>query len=149
LRIGVGEHGLAADRALALDRQHRPAARQIDLGAAAEADEADMLAGDNLLLLAQDRDDAARDEAGDLRDADIAVVQIAGLIARRIVCRLVEGQEVAAGERFGLIRFGSRAEVYLPPEWPPLVIPGQRVIGGETVIADASAREAPRTGTAH
>ena len=47
-------------------------------------------------------------------DNDIAVVQIAGLIARRIVCNLIEGQEVAAGQRFGLIRFGSRADLYLP-----------------------------------
>ncbi|HUK08140.1 MAG TPA: phosphatidylserine decarboxylase [Stellaceae bacterium] len=77
---------------------------------------------------------------------DIAVVQIAGLIARRIVCRLTEGQEVATGERFGLIRFGSRTDVYLPAEWAPLVAPGQRVLGGETVIADAVSRELARQG---
>ena len=80
---------------------------------------------------------------------DIAVVQIAGLIARRIVCTVLEGQDVIAGQRFGLIRFGSRTDVYLPPEWAPLVIEGQRVVGGETVIADAVAREAPRQGRAH
>lgn len=80
---------------------------------------------------------------------DVAVVQIAGLIARRIVCGLTEGQEVATGERFGLIRFGSRTDVYLPPEWAVLAIPGQRVVGGETVIADAALRETPRQGRAH
>jgi phosphatidylserine decarboxylase len=77
---------------------------------------------------------------------DVAVVQIAGLIARRIVCTLNEGQEVATGERLGLIRFGSRTDVYLPADWPPLVVKGQRVIGGETVIADAAGREPPREG---
>jgi len=80
---------------------------------------------------------------------EIAVVQIAGLIARRIVCRLTEGQEVATGERFGLIRFGSRTDLYLPAEWAPLVVMGQRVIGGETVIADAVSREQPRRGRMH
>ncbi len=78
--------------------------------------------------------------------ADIAVVQIAGLIARRIVCTLGEGQEVVAGQRFGLIRFGSRTDVYLPSGWAPLVLPGQRVVGGETVIADARSQEPPRRG---
>jgi phosphatidylserine decarboxylase len=80
---------------------------------------------------------------------DVAVVQIAGLIARRIVCTLKEGQEVATGERLGLIRFGSRTDVYLPAEWVPLVVKGQRVIGGETVIADAAAREPQREGRPH
>jgi phosphatidylserine decarboxylase len=80
---------------------------------------------------------------------DVAVVQIAGLIARRIVCTLKEGQEVATGERLGLIRFGSRTDVYLPAEWAPLVVKGQRVIGGETVIADAAAREPQREGRYH
>ena len=80
---------------------------------------------------------------------DVAVVQIAGLIARRIVCTLREGQEVATGERLGLIRFGSRTDVYLPAEWAPLVVKGQRVIGGETVIADAAAREPQREGRLH
>jgi len=81
--------------------------------------------------------------------AEIAVVQIAGLVARRIVCRLTEGQDVIAGQRFGLIRFGSRTDVYLPATWTPLVITGQRVIGGETVIADAHAQEPPRQGVEH
>ncbi|HTZ76279.1 MAG TPA: phosphatidylserine decarboxylase [Stellaceae bacterium] len=80
---------------------------------------------------------------------DVAVVQIAGLVARRIVTRLTEGQELATGERFGLIRFGSRTDVYLPPEWAPLVAVGQRVIGGETVIADAVSREPARQGRMH
>jgi phosphatidylserine decarboxylase len=80
---------------------------------------------------------------------DIAVVQIAGLVARRIVCKLSEGQQVIAGERFGLIRFGSRTDVYLPAGWTPLAIVGQRVIGGETVIADARAQEPPRQGVSH
>jgi phosphatidylserine decarboxylase len=81
--------------------------------------------------------------------AEIAVVQIAGLIARRIVCGLTEGQEVATGERFGLIRFGSRTDVYLPAHWAPMVIPGQRVLGGETVIADAVSQEPAPQGRAH
>jgi phosphatidylserine decarboxylase len=81
--------------------------------------------------------------------ADIAVVQIAGLVARRIVCNLVEGQEVVAGQRFGLIRFGSRTDVYLPPSWAALAIVGQRVIGGETVIADARSQEPPSRGMVH
>lgn len=66
---------------------------------------------------------------------DIAVVQIAGLIARRIVCDLKEDQEVQAGERFGIIRFGSRVDIYLPPEIEPKVLVGQRVVGGETILA--------------
>jgi phosphatidylserine decarboxylase len=81
--------------------------------------------------------------------ADIAVVQVAGLVARRIVCHLIEGQEVFAGQRFGLIRFGSRADVYLPSSWAPLALAGQRVVGGETVIADAASQEAPRQGVTH
>jgi phosphatidylserine decarboxylase len=66
---------------------------------------------------------------------EIAVVQIAGLIARRIVCEVTEGQVVAAGARFGIIRFGSRTDLYLPEGTLPLVAVGQRMIGGETVIA--------------
>jgi phosphatidylserine decarboxylase len=77
---------------------------------------------------------------------DIAVVQIAGLVARRIVCHARPGQSVVAGERFGLIRFGSRTDLYLPPSWSIQVIVGQRVIGGETVLADAQAGEARRDG---
>ena len=77
---------------------------------------------------------------------DIAFVQIAGLIARRIVCHLREGQRVRAGARFGLIRFGSRTDIYLPEGVAPLVAPGQRMVGGETVIADLASTEGPRPG---
>jgi len=70
----------------------------------------------------------------------IAFVQIAGLIARRILCELKEGQAVQAGERFGLIRFGSRLDVYLPDGVNPQVAVGQRAIGGETVLADLTSR---------
>jgi len=66
----------------------------------------------------------------------LGFVQIAGLVARRIVCDLEEEQEVVAGERFGLIRFGSRADIYLPLKTAILVTEGQTCIGGETVIAD-------------
>jgi phosphatidylserine decarboxylase len=66
---------------------------------------------------------------------DLAVVQIAGLIARRILCFVNEGTFVAAGERFGLIRFGSRTDLYLPHGVEPLVSLGQTMIGGETVVA--------------
>jgi phosphatidylserine decarboxylase len=67
---------------------------------------------------------------------DIAFVLIAGLVARRIVCPAYEGQLLAAGERIGLIRFGSRVDVYIPPPYVPLVALGQRMVGGETVLAD-------------
>jgi len=71
-----------------------------------------------------------------LRDGgDLAVVQIAGLIARRILCEVREGDAVRAGDRFGLIRFGSRTDIYLPEGVRPLVAVGQTMIGGETVIA--------------
>jgi phosphatidylserine decarboxylase len=66
----------------------------------------------------------------------IAVVQIAGLIARRIVCFVRIGQSINVGERFGMIRFGSRLDVYLPEGTPPLVAVGQTAIAGETVLAD-------------
>jgi len=66
----------------------------------------------------------------------IAVVQIAGLVARRIVCFVKEQQPVGAGERFGMIRFGSRLDVYLPPGTMPLVAIGQIATAGETVLAD-------------
>jgi phosphatidylserine decarboxylase len=70
------------------------------------------------------------------------VVQIAGLVARRIVCFVREGQLVSTGERFGLIRFGSRVDVYLPAGTKPLVAVGQYALGGETVIADLAATAA-------
>ena len=67
---------------------------------------------------------------------DIAVVQIAGLIARRILCQVREGDALATGARFGMIRFGSRTDVYLPPGVVPLVAVGQTMVGGETVVAE-------------
>ena len=77
---------------------------------------------------------------------DIAFVQIAGLVARRIKCDIIEGQNVTAGERFGLIRFGSRVDVYLPKGVEPLVCVGQTTVAAETIIADVNASEAARTG---
>lgn len=77
-----------------------------------------------------------------------AFVQIAGLVARRIVCWAEDDQEVSAGERFGLIRFGSRVDVYLPKGVNPLVCVGQRAVAGETVLADEKAREKSRIGEA-
>jgi phosphatidylserine decarboxylase len=74
----------------------------------------------------------------------VAVVQIAGLVARRIVCFVREGQPVGAGERFGMIRFGSRLDVYLPDGVAPLVAVGQTSIGGETVLADLRGGDAGR-----
>jgi phosphatidylserine decarboxylase len=77
---------------------------------------------------------------------ELAFVQIAGLVARRIRCDLKEGQPVRAGERFGLIRFGSRVDVYLPQGAAPLVAIGQRMVAGETVIADLVSSEPSRGG---
>ena len=70
----------------------------------------------------------------------IALVQVAGLIARRIVCSLQEGQKVARGQTFGIIRFGSRVDLYLPQSADVLIDKGQRMIGGETVIATLQAK---------
>jgi phosphatidylserine decarboxylase len=72
-------------------------------------------------------------EGGDGRD--LAVVQIAGLVARRIVCDLAQGEGVRRGARFGIIRFGSRVDVYLPPRSEILVAPGITTRAGETVLA--------------
>ena len=71
----------------------------------------------------------------------LAVVQIAGLVARRIVCFVEPGARLQAGERFGLIRFGSRLDVYLPPGVEPLVSIGQTTVAGETVLADLGVAE--------
>ena len=71
----------------------------------------------------------------------VGVVQIAGLIARRIVPFVKEGDVLGTGERFGLIRFGSRVDVYLPSHVVPLVGEGQTMIAGETVLADLSGNE--------
>jgi phosphatidylserine decarboxylase len=77
---------------------------------------------------------------------DLVFVQIAGLVARRIRCDLRQGQGMRVGERFGLIRFGSRVDVYLPEGVAPLVAVGQRMIAGETVVADLTGGEGPRQG---
>ena len=69
---------------------------------------------------------------------DIAVVQIAGLVARRIVCFTKKGAHIQAGQRFGLIRFGSRLDVYLPQGVEPRVSIGQTMVAGETVLAELS-----------
>ena len=79
----------------------------------------------------------------------VACVLIAGLVARRIVCNLYEGQTLAAGERIGIIRFGSRADIYCPPPYVPLVALGQRMIAGETVLADRNAPGPAGGGFAH
>jgi phosphatidylserine decarboxylase len=79
---------------------------------------------------------------------EIAFVLIAGLLARRIVCDLREGQEVVTGQRIGIIRFGSRVDVYCPEAYVPMVIAGQRMVGGETVLADRLAQEPARQGFA-
>ena len=76
--------------------------------------------------------------------ARIGVVQIAGLVARRIVSFVKTGQSVGAGERFGLIRFGSRVDVYLPEGTRPLVAEGQTSLAGETVIADLKSADSAR-----
>jgi len=72
----------------------------------------------------------------------LGVVQIAGLIARRIRCDAKAGEALRAGQRFGLIRFGSRVDIYLPEGVAPLVAVGQTMVAGETVIADL-AQEGP------
>ncbi len=78
------------------------------------------------------------------QDGEIAIVQIAGLIARRIVTFVEEGVSVGVGERVGLIRFGSRVDLFLPPGRGTLVAVGQRAVGGETVMADLRSAEQER-----
>jgi phosphatidylserine decarboxylase len=75
----------------------------------------------------------------------IGVTQIAGLVARRIVSFVKEGQTIGAGERFGLIRFGSRLDVYLPEGTSALVAEGQTAIAGETILADFRLGDPGRT----
>ena len=70
---------------------------------------------------------------------ELVVVQIAGLVARRIVCELAQGQRVAQGARFGMIRFGSRLDVYLPAGARVVAAPGMKTVAGETVLAEMSA----------
>jgi phosphatidylserine decarboxylase len=77
--------------------------------------------------------------------AEIGVVQIAGLVARRIISFVDAGQLLQTGQRFGLIRFGSRVDVFLPTNIAPLVCVGQRMVGGETALADLQSTEAVRT----
>jgi phosphatidylserine decarboxylase len=105
---------------------HHGAFLNADLDKASEDNER------NCLVIASDR-------------ARIGVVQIAGLVARRIVCFVREGATVGAGERIGMIRFGSRVDVYLPEGVRPLIAEGQTAIAGETVIADLAARDPQRT----
>lgn len=76
----------------------------------------------------------------------VGVALIAGLVARRIVGFVEEGATVAAGERIALIRFGSRADVYLPDGMVPMVVAGQKAIGGETVLADGRSNQPWREG---
>lgn len=75
----------------------------------------------------------------------VGVIQIAGLVARRIVSFVEEGQSLGAGERFGLIRFGSRLDVFLPDGAKALVSEGQTAIAGETVLADFKVGDGGRT----
>ena len=74
---------------------------------------------------------------------DIGVVQIAGLVARRILCFIEDSDRLEAGERFGLIRFGSRLDVFLPEGARPRVAVGQTAIAGETVIAEFGSAKGP------
>ena len=91
-------------------------------------------------FLAAYKDEAsARNEQNALRIEDsrgrkLGVVQIAGVLARRIVCRVRDGDKVARGDRYGLIMFGSRTDVYLPHGCGVEVVEGQRVKGGETIL---------------
>lgn len=78
--------------------------------------------------------------------ARIGVVQIAGLVARRIVCFVREGSALEAGHRFGLIRFGSRLDIYLPDGVAPLVCVGQTAVAGETILAQLGTEQTARRG---
>ena len=104
------------------------------------------------LFVNADLDKASLDnerQAFTLERADgqrIGVVQIAGLVARRIVKFVNDGEHLVAGQRFGLIRFGSRVDVYLPKGVKSLACLGQRAVAGETVLADLNAHEPERQG---
>jgi len=80
--------------------------------------------------------------------SELAVVQIAGLVARRIVCWAKEDERLRAGQRFGMIRFGSRVDVYLPEGTRTLVARGQRAVAGETVLAELGSSAPDRDGEA-
>ncbi|OYU49123.1 MAG: phosphatidylserine decarboxylase family protein [Rhizobiales bacterium PAR1] len=102
------------------------------------------------LFLNADLDKASQDNERnalvvDTAHGPIVCVQIAGLIARRILCFVREGEELAPGARFGLIRFGSRTDIYLPEGAQALVAEGQRAIGGETVLCDLTSKEPQRS----
>jgi phosphatidylserine decarboxylase len=77
---------------------------------------------------------------------DVAFVQIAGLVARRIVCKVAPGDMLKTGERIGIIRFGSRVDVYLDEGMAPMVVVGQKAVAGETILADERAVDPPQTG---
>jgi phosphatidylserine decarboxylase len=77
---------------------------------------------------------------------DVAFVQIAGLVARRIVSSVAPGDMLKTGERIGIIRFGSRVDVYLDEGMAPMVVVGQKTVAGETIIADEKAVLPPTTG---
>lgn len=94
----------------------------------AESDKASELNERNSLVV--------RDE----KDKQYVIVQIAGLIARRIKCEVEEEQELRKGDRIGIIRFGSRVDIYLPKGVTPSIAVGQRTIGGETVIANLTSK---------
>ena len=84
-------------------------------------------------------------DTGDKRAPHIGIVQIAGLVARRILCDVRVDDKLSAGQLFGIIRFGSRVDVWVPEEIAPLVLVGQKTIAGETVLADLSGkRSGPR-----
>jgi phosphatidylserine decarboxylase len=82
----------------------------------------------------------------DGQKSSIAFVQIAGLVARRILCDAKVGDQLKTGQRYGIIRFGSRVDIYLPPRVNPMVAVGQRMVGGETVIADLKSKDKQRMG---
>ena len=71
----------------------------------------------------------------DEEDRPWVMVQVAGLVARRIVCRVEEGDSLARGERYGMIRFGSRVDLYLPPDYSAVVTNGDVVTAGESILA--------------
>jgi phosphatidylserine decarboxylase len=101
------------------------------------------------LFLSADLDKASEDNERnslviDAPSGRYGVVQIAGLVARRIVCFTTEGARLAAGERFGLIRFGSRVDVYLPASAQIVVGVDSRAVAGETVIAEITSVAEPR-----
>ena len=77
---------------------------------------------------------------------EILVIQIAGFIARRILCDVHKGDTVRSGQVFGMIRFGSRVDIYLPRGVHPQVVKGQRMIGGETILADLTSKASQRIG---